>query len=318
MTLSSQGFTIKNNLKESIADRTVLNNLAASPEGDDVGLLFNNKRNTSALFVDYGNVNGSVISFTSTLAVFSNHTPITIGTSTFYVKLSNGVDTFSLSTTPSLADTVATPPLDTWYVRSDEITQTNITNFSLKRRAAISGGAQSGSSSQSGGGGVTPGTTGLLTATGPKDLLLSLEANLDEYKFRTSKSLIRTSNFLGSKRLTTNGVTIIVDTDGINVATPTNSTPGLFIYNAATNSGIRAFSSNTNPWANYNDGYLKTTAVKITMGKLTISTSTGIVLQAKTGATLVSSITSTPITILNFTHKLPVTINGETYYLCLS
>jgi len=318
MALSSQGFVNTNNLKESFSDATVFNNLAGSPEGSDITLLFNNKRNYSSIDVTGLNVAGNTISFTATLAVFSNHTPVSVNNTTYYVKNSNGINSFQLSTSSALTTTVSSPPIGT-YIRSDEITQANITNFSVKRRTAVNantgasnvGGTQNSKNSISS-------SSDLLAGGNPKDYLNNFESYLDAYKFRTSKSLIKTSNFLSQKTLKTNGVIIIADPDGVNLSTPTNSTPGLFIYNAATNSGIRAFSSNSNPWADFVDGFLKTSAVKITAGKLTISTSTGIVIQSKNSAALISTVDSTRITTLNFTHKLPVSINGETYYLCLS
>lgn len=317
MTLSSQGFVNTNNLKESFSDATVFNNLAGSPEGSDVTLLFNNKRNYSAIEVTGVNVVGNTISFTATLAVFSNHTPVSVNNTTYYVKSSNGINSFQLSTSSALTNTVSNPPIGT-YIRSDEITQANIANFSVKRRIAINGGTGVTSGGDQNSKTTDAQNSGVLGISNPKDYLNSVESYLDAYKFRTSKSLIKTSNFLSQKTLKTNGVTIIVDPDRINLSTPTNSTPGLFIYNADTNSGIRAFSSNSNPWADYGNGFLKTSAVKITAGQLTISTSTGIVLQAKNSASLISTVDSTRITTLNFTHKLPVVINGETYYLCLS
>jgi hypothetical protein len=316
MALSFQGFTIKNNLAEAFFDRTIFDNLAGSPEGSDVSLLVNNKRNTSSLTVTGSNISGNTISIPGALAVFSNRTPIKIddNTTQYYVKNSNGVDTFQLSTSTNLSSTVA--PSAGTYTRSDEITLSNISNFSLKRRSASSGGM-----SNSAGAASTGATENvkLLGDASPKSLLTSLEANLAFYKFRTSKSLNKNSSFLGRKLLKTNGLSIIKDPDGviqIQGITPTG--PGLFIYNAETGLGVRAFSSNANPWSDPTNGYLESTALQITMGKLTIANSSGIVLEAKSGATLTNNISpAQSISNSTFTHKLPVTINGETYYLCL-
>jgi hypothetical protein len=315
MTLSFQGFTKKNNLSEAFFDRTIFNNLAGAPEGSDIALLFNNKRNTSSLTITNANIVGNTVVIPGASAVFSNRTPIKINSSStqYYVKNSDGINTFQLSTSSDLSTTVDPLGAGT-YIRSDEITLDNISNFSLKRRAATSGTVGDFSS-----GGTSAGSSSIIGTTTPKALLASLEANLAFYTFRKTNTLNKKSNFLGRKTLKTNGVTIIKDPDGlIQVQGITNSGPGLFIYNAETNSGIRAFSSNANPWLDPNNGYLESTALQITMGKLTISNASGIVLQAKNGATLSSDVSpAQSINAATFTHKVPVTINGETYYLCV-
>lgn len=313
MALSTQGFTIRNNLSEAFFDRTIFNNLAGSPQGSDITLLFNNKRNTSSLTVTSQNITGNNVAFTNTNAVFSNRTAIKVNTSTYYVKNSNGIDTFQLSSLPDLSNTVA-PPTGT-YIRSDEITLSNISNLSAKRRPAL-GNSDSNLSDFNIGN-----TIYYLFERSQKALLLDTEANLGFYKFRSSKSLNKKANFLGEKPLTLNGLLIIKDPDGVNQLPSglTNTSPGLFIYNSDTNSGIRAFSSSSNPWEDPSPstGYLETTALQFTAGKLTISNPAGLVIQPKGSVTLSTSTTTTSISTSTFTHKLPVTINGELYYLCL-
>ena len=316
MALAFQGFTIQNNLAEAFYDRTIFNNLAGTPEGSDIALLVNNKRNTSSLTVIDANITGNNITIPNALAVFSNRTIIKINEDTsntlYYVKNSNGVDTFQLSTSIDLSTTIAVPPVGV-YTRSDEITLSNISNFSLKRRAATSGVTGSANADT-----TSAASNQILGVASPKALLISLEGNLTAYKFRTEKSLNRKSDFLGRKLLKTNGVSIIKDPDGlIQTQGITNTGPGLFIYNADTNSGVRAFSSNANPWSDPKTGYLETTAFRITMGKLTFSNSAGIVIQSKNGATLATNVAPTVIDVTTFTHKIPVNINGETFYLCV-
>lgn len=306
MALAFQGFTIKNSLAESFFDRAIFDNLAGIPVGSDIALLVNNKRNSSSLTITGSNISGSSIIVPGSLAVFSNRTRITIDNSTvdYYVKNSNGVDTFQLSTVLDLSNTVDTPPTGI-YTRSDAISLSNISNFSSKRRKAVVGG-------------ILITTNDLLGGVTPKALLSSLEANLAFYKFRTLNSLNKTTNFLGRKLLKTNGLSIIKDPDGVIQSQGiTDTGPGLFIYNAATNSGVRAFSSNANPWSDSGNGYLQSTALQITVGKLTISNSSNLVLEAKAGASLSANVSPPQSLATSFTHKLPIIIDGETYFLCL-
>lgn len=312
MALSSQGFTIKNNLAEAFFDRTIFNNLAGSPQGSDISLLFNNMRNTSVLTVTNQHIVGNSVVIPNAFAVYSNRTQIKVSTSTYYVKNSNGINTFQLSSSPDLVDTVT--PVAGNYIRSDAITFENISNFSSQRTPAA-GGAEAGLENIN----ISRETSIYdIFDKNLKTLLTEAESNLVFYNFRTLKSLNKKSNFLGNKLLKANGTFIVKDPDGVIQSQGlVNTAPGLFIYNAETNSGIRAFSSTSNPWEE-SVSYLETTALQITAGKLTISNPSGLVIQKKGSGTLKENVSpAQPVNNTTFTHKVPVTINGELYYLCL-
>ena len=78
--------------------------------------------------------------------------------------------------------------------------------------------------------------------------------------------------------------------------------PGIFIGNT------RAFSADNNPWVV--DGTdLSTDSFEVTIGELEFKN--GIVIEG------ISQASATTVEATSFTHKIPVNINGETYYLLL-
>lgn len=329
MALSYQGFTLKQNLSEAEQDRTILNNLGGAPIGDDIALLFNNKRNTSTLKITTRYIPatspyfGLWVVINDVPAIFSNRTKLTINGSTYYVKNSNGISKFQLSSKADLSDTVAPPTGD--YIRSDEVTALNVSYFSALRRQAdltrVDDDTKMGYLSSSR-------QTTLISDEPAKTVLKDLESNIDVYRFKTSKTISRTpdENFVGRKLMYANGLVVIKDPDNKNLSGLTSSNPGLFIRDPVTGNIIRAFSSNDQPWANVG-GVLTTTSKQITVGSLVFdansdytspSSTTSVVIQMKAGATnLLSTVSSTGITNATFTHKIPVKINNEQYYLCL-
>jgi hypothetical protein len=315
MAIAFQGFAIKNNLGEAESDRAILNNLGGSPIGDDIALLYNNNRNLSSVTVTADNISGELITIPDAQAIYSNRTPIKVGSLTYYIKGSNGQDSFKLSSSPDLSDTVIDPP-EGDYVRSDAVTFDNIRNYSIVRRSSDVNRTDSDTQL----GFVTSSSRAVFLGNSTvRQTFESLEKNIDFYNFRKSKSLNINSNFLGSKRLETSGVNIITDVDNVNSASLTNSSPGLFIYNAETNSGIRAFSSSDNPWrydpiGDPNNLIVQTSSVNI--GELKFNSNNIELISKNLSEPIVETVTSQTV-ISNFTHKVPISVNGETYFLCL-
>ena len=300
-----QGFTIANNLSESKLDEDIISNLAGTPVGNDIKLFFNNTKNVSTLVVTSAEITGSTITFNdqNLLSVFSNKTKISVLSSIYYVKNSNGLTTFQLSTNPNLSDTVVSPPTGL-YVRSDEVTRENLSNYSAVRRAVTNGTSDS-----------TQSVSVLLNDLTPKGLLEQIETNIDAYRFRVSKTLSKTVNFLSSKSINSTGVVIIKDPDNVNSGGFNDSSPGLFIYDKISNSAIRAFSSNQNPWEGLTS-YIQTVSSDITIGRLIVDNTTGGILFELKDSSIKSTVPSA-VVLTTFTHKLPITINGELYNICL-
>lgn len=328
-TVAYQGFAVKNNLLEASADRQIINNLGGTPLGDDITLLYNNKRNTSTLVVDPTNINGSIISFPITInispAVFTNKTKVIFNNSeTFYVKESNGINEFKLSTLSDLSDTVENPQPGT-YTRSDEITLENISNFSAIRRSTDLNAVQTETLT-----GYLNRSANVLGSSTSIDLLQSIESNLDFYKFKRSNAIIKIGNFLSDNITDIKGYVKIEDSSNVNSSALDDTGPGIFIYNPNTGTGRRAFSSNENPWIETTGqaiNYLETFTNKIDVGTLRFSnfdSLTGyselnnIVIISKNSILTTDVPESTIVSSVNFTHKVPITVNGETYFLCLN
>jgi len=318
MANAFQGFEKVKNLEENVLDRDALNNLGSTPIGDDINLFKNNKRNQSSILVNSYNINvsSSTVYFTNRDIVFSNRTKLIVNGSTYYVKNSNGKNSFQLSLSENLSDTVAGSSLPIGpYIRSDEITKTNIMNFSPRRRNPIEGRNQASSAAAGGGGeGDAP------LSTSVKDAVERYELRIDAFVAQQNNSIRKNSTFLGNRTLESEGFCMIADPDNYNSSGLSNTGPGLFIYNPDTGSGIRAFSSNENVWAkNGANTYLETSAVKITVGDLFMSKE--IVLEGRSGGLIAQSVTAATISLTEnsvFTHKVPIEVNGETYYLCLT
>jgi len=83
-----------------------------------------------------------------------------------------------------------------------------------------------------------------------------------------------------------------------------SKSPGIFIGNT------RAFSADNNPWS-ISGSNLKTDSFEVTIGELLFASDITISGQ-------VSQVSGTEVSVESFTHKVPVTINGETYYLLMS
>lgn len=315
-----QGFAIKNNLSETTADRQIITNLGGSPLGDDIVLLYNNKRNKSSIFVGSENLIGSFIRFDENVvqSVFSNKTRLTINNNIYYVRDSNGLNEFRLSTLPNLSDLVTFPPIG-FYERSDEVSQENITNFSKVRRSTDLNAVQSETLT-----GFLNQSASILGSSTPTNLLENLEANLDFYKFRRNGAITRINSFLSPNNTVIKGYVRVQDIDNLNAFGLNDDRPGIFIYNPTTGSGVRAFSSNDNPWSQ-NSGYLESSSNNINVGTLKSAVwVSGSTYTARTfGITLKNSniapaVTETTIIAKNnFTHKVPITVNGDTYFLCL-
>lgn len=296
----AQGFEINKSLSEASADRIILDNLGGTPIGSDLGLLFNNLRNTSTVTVTADDITGSQINSDSG-AVFSNGTEIRLNESTYYVKNSNGSTTFELSFDSDLSSTV-TYPFPGEYTRSDKILFENITNYSKTRRST--------SLSQ------VEGANTAIGVSSPTSLLAAAEQSVDFFKYRQDTAITINKSFTGNAVLSVGGSIIINDDAEVNAQSIEPTGPGLFIYNRSTGSTTRAFSGSENSWELSSDGQnLQVDSSNISMGVLKFTTPDVRINSVVTP--IVSPILSEEISNAIFTHTAPIIINGETYYLCL-
>lgn len=320
-----QGYVKALNLVETNQDRQALNNLGGAPIADDIALFINNTKNESVLLIkttEYNSLSGTIIINNITLeesdtrsAVFTdrdkvqiralNNSPIS---SILYIKESNGVNTFNLSTKSDLSDTfIFFPSEDFLVVRSDEVTLANLKNIALiVSRDTIGAGVSTTDNSQDN-----------------YDPIENFNAAFDElYSFLDIANYDQTFKYITARDIATNlpiaveGVVSIEDpsntivTEGI-IA----SSPGLYLTDPNSNINnigrVRAFSSNSNPWTDDYAGTLSTDAVSVTTGELILSNGLKV-----SGLTITN--TSGTVSSSNFKYKVKVNINGIDYYLCLT
>lgn len=311
-----QGYVTNRNLDETQVGLGVLDNLGDAPIGNDIALFKNNLRNTSSIDVSNSNINsvsntikipGSEIVFGSGTKVFFNNYY------TYYIKNSNGKDTFQLSSLANLETTVSlSNSFSGTYVRTDAITPENIRNYAKKRRPANELATEFDNNT------FIPQFTINVSET-----INNLEKNLDSFNSVRINAYITNNDIITDLNFLNQGHTIINDPDNLNdLGVSKTAGPGIFVYNFVANTIIRAFSDTQNVWApNLANTYLETTAEKITVGSLKVTKDDIITIEQKAGtnpALVTQGVSSLGITDRDFTHTVKVLINGEEYFLCMS
>lgn len=318
-----QGYVKSLNLAETSQDRQALNNLGGAPIADDIALFINNTKNESVLLIkvsEYNSLSGTIIINNTTLeegnlrsSVFTdrdtvqlrtvNNTPIS---TTLYIKESNGVNTFNLSTKPDLSDTFIFFPTENFLVvRHDEVTLANLKNIAVSvSRDTIGSGI-----------GTTEGQ-GYSAIENLNSAFAELYNYLDIANYDQTFKYISSRDLATDQTIFIEGVSTIKDPSNTIVAEGITATsPGLYLTDPNSNinniSRVRAFSSNSNPWTDDFAGTLSTDATSVTTGELTFLN--GIKLAGVTVTTTSGTVTSS-----NFKNKVKVNINGIDYYLCLT
>ena len=300
----AQGFVKNINLIESStggSDRAILDNLGGLNITSDVLLFDGNTKFTQKLIAtDYTVVNNIVIVNGSTSegkVAFSDGTPISHngGAYQYTVKNSNGVDRFQLYD----ASNVVFVPTGILR-RSDAVTGINLGNLSRKRLETNVGNS-----------------TGIGGGIGFEDLFNSQTSYIDGnialfyYKRGRIPRTYEASTF--SLPVKFSGPVRI--TNDLNEA-QSGSTPGLFMVDANNPgaSAIRAFSDTSNPWTAVT-GALKTTQPNSQASTLKLQPSS----QANPNFASIDNnhFIAGQIDVGNYTHKLPVIVNGQQYYLLL-
>ena len=321
--MSLTGFAKSNNLIENEQDRLAIQNLFPSLSGisNDVALLVNNLRNESLLEIktteitaDSSVLENNVITIVNTPAefavrsnVFSNgdkvdiyHLDIKQNTSLLTIIKSNSIDKFSLSTDGTTAMDLTTlknlggvlilKRSDAVYLNNftyagisdvDYININNITDVKLFTFESVQ----------------YPATTLSLLLS---DLDLTQRTRL--VKYRSDGSLELDTKLQSEGSFTASG-----DIDS------TGEVPGLYITDATSPVdnivAVRAFSNDNNPWIQ-NGSDLETQASTVTIGNLVFNGK--IEIDGLSVATEFGAIADV------FTHKLPITIDGQTYFICLN
>lgn len=322
MALRDQGFERSLNLGESVDDRQILNNLAGGNVQQDIALFRNNKRNVSTLVWE-SNTNGSSITdnrfvFPTTVPfVYTNGDIVKVTgaglgnlntIATYYVvDLVVGLGTlrnqsaFGLALTPGgQRITLGAVNAAVTFLRNDEVTKENILNI------------------------ATPDTLEQGVSNEGSRFSYNIGASFTD-AFDTIDSNIDTANFLRTQKYTTNtsvatdkqvrieGGLITVDPAAFN-SSAANMTqaksPGVYITDPFSNvlniGKTRAYSTSSQPWVE-DTGKLTTKSTQVNIGDLYFEN--GIKFESFDGVEILTG------SVTEFTHKLPVKINGVEYFV---
>lgn len=331
--IPNQGFRKDLNFGEEINDTNALNNLGGAGIANDLRIIQNNLRNKDVLtFTDastnYDSLTG-LYSFPDLDLIFTNDdsvTPesdiqslsdatvgiLTAGT-TYFVVSSDGQTQFGLSERPStdpLGVSTITGAIQPYasinFVRSVPVSFENTSNFIEPRLLS-----------------------GYRYVTDLNNSFGAIQSRNDFAKFDLTRKFKGNSNTLTNDPFKTEGSMVIDDPDSYN-ATPDSLTfinsPGVFIGTT------RAFSSDNNPWEKVGTA-LQTEGHFVSIADLLIDgLSNGSSVEAKqrngsSNATRnniringidVSDVSGTVNTSTDYTHKLPIVVNGETYYMLMT
>lgn len=302
MVRQNQGYRKDLNLLETINDFQALDNLGGAGISNDLQILQNNLRNTSTLaynslldgFFFFGEdsefvyTNGDVVTVNTNVNV---GTSILLAGTEYYVCESNALNQFKLSTTPpgsgfSPITVTSVFPESFNFIRKDPVNQENLVNF------------------------IQPfiqDTTGFsyLDSSSINDTFDGVQANVESAEFLISKKYKGNADTTTTDILNYEGTVTVNDPANLNTsATNLNNpkSPGVFIGET------RAFSSDNNPW-NQVGTALSTSSFSVSTGEIFFSNDI-----VMTG---ISTEAAAQVAVTSYTHKLPITVNGETYFLLL-
>jgi hypothetical protein len=306
MVKQNQGFRKDSNLQETTNETQALNNLGGAGIANDLRILQNNLRNTSTL--SFNTAVGAAISsgyfYFGSISefVFTNddvvgvRTDITVGVgvtlykdNTYYVCNSNTEDKFKLSTTPSTVGvntiTVSSVSSSFDFVRKNPVYKENILNI-------IRPNTQDDGFNYLGGSSIN-------------NAFDSIAASNETAKYLITKKYKSNENTVSPNDINIEGSIKINDPENFNAGTTQLSdskSPGIFIGDT------RAFSSDNNPWTQVGTE-LTTLSSSVSIGELYFANDITI--------TGISTESASSVAVTTYTHKLPVVINGETYYILL-
>ena len=306
MAIQNQGYRKDLNLDETTNDTQALNNLAGAGIAADVRVLQNNLRNESTL--TYESISNGFFTFSEPVqSIFTNDDVVSVASTVsfastslqpsvdYYICNSNGETQFKISTTSSTSSvgvsTISisgTPsPAAFDIVRKNPVHKENLINYIMPEVQDAFG-----------------------EFSWTSDINNSFDvagSNVDTAKYFISKKYRNFNDTTTDREIKYEGTVTSADPDNLNSGTSGLSdpkSPGVFIGDT------RAFSSNDQPWTETGSS-LQTSSSEVSVGDLTFLGDVKI-----EGITPVNH--ASPVDVANWTHKIPVTIDGVTYYLLLT
>ena len=306
MAKQNQGYRKDLNLDETTVDTQALNNLAGAGIAADLRIIQNNLRNTSSLAYS-SNSNGFFVFPESVEAIFTNDDVVSVGTTVsigsttlqpsiyYYVCNSNGETEFKISTTSSTSAvgvstiTISGTPSPVAFdiIRKNPVHKENLRNYIVPE---------------------TQDAVGEFSWTSNLNSTFDETAsNVDSAKYFINRKYRNLSDTTTDREIKFEGTVTSADPDNLNqdttgLADP--KSPGVFI------GPTRAFSSNDQPWTETGSS-LETSSSEVSVGDLTFLGDIKI-----EGITTINH--ASAVDVANWTHKMPVTIDGVTYYILLT
>ena len=306
MAKQNQGYRKDLNLDETTIDTQALNNLAGAGIAADLRIIQNNLRNTSSLAYS-SNSNGFFVFPESVEAIFTNDDVVSVGTTVsigsttlqpsidYYICNSNGETQFKISTTSSTSAvgvstiTISGTPSPVAFdiIRKNPVHKENLRNYIVPEVQDAVG-----------------------QFSWPSDLNNNFDTtalNIDTAKYFINKKYRNLSDTTTDREIKYEGTVTSADPANLNTGLSglaDAKSPGVFIGDT------RAFSSNDQPWTETGSS-LQTSSSEVSVGDLTFLGDVKI-----EGITPVNH--ASPVDVANWTHKMPVTIDGVTYYILLT
>ena len=306
MVKQNQGYRKDLNLDETTIDAQALNNLAGGNIAADLRIIQNNLRNTSTLAYS-SNSNGFFVFPESVEAIFTNDDVVSVGTTVsigsttlqpsidYYICNSNGETEFKISTTSSTSAvgvstiTISGTPSPVAFdiIRKNPVHKENLINYIAPEIQDAVG-----------------------EFSWPGDLngdFDTTSGNIDSAKYFINRKYRNLNDTTTDREIKFEGNVTSADPANLNSGTSglaDPKSPGIFI------GPTRAFSSNDQPWTETGSS-LQTSSSEVSVGDLTFLGDIKI-----EGISPVNH--ASPVDVANWTHKMPVTIDGVTYYILLT
>ena len=305
MARQNQGYRKDLNLDETTIDVQALNNLAGAGIANDLRIIQNNLRNTSTLAYN-SNSNGFFTFPDSVEAIFTNDDVVSVGTTVsigsttlepsidYFICNSDGESQFKISTTSSTSavgiSTIAisgTPsPVAFNIIRKNPVHKENLKNYIPPEVQDAVGEF-----------GWTSDLNGIFDSTA---------GNIDSAKYFIGRKYRNGSDLTTDREIKYEGTVTSADPANLNSGTSglaNPKSPGVFIGDT------RAFSSNDQPWTETGSS-LQTQSSEVSIGDLTFI-----------GDVKIEGISATnqspSVNPTDYTHKLPIVIDGVTYFALL-
>ena len=306
MAIQNQGYRKDLNLDETTNDTQALNNLAGAGIAADIRILQNNLRNESTL--TYESISNGFFTFSEPVqSIFTNDDVVSVASTVsfastslqpsvdYYVCNSNGETQFKISTTSSTSSvgvstiSISGTPSPTAFdiVRKNPVYKENLINYIMPE-------VQDAFNEFS----WTSSINGSFDVAG---------SNVDTAKYFISKKYRNFNDTTTDREIKYEGTVTSADPDNLNSGNSgleDPKSPGVFIGDT------RAFSSNDQPWTETGSS-LQTSSSEVSVGDLTFLGDIKI-----EGISPVAQTSNVNVT--SYTHKLPVVIDGVTYYLLLT